>query len=583
MKCGEEKPECLNCQRQGEACDYSIRLNWDGRTKRKADSGTPEPAGLTPHSRVSRVSGAITSTTAFPTSTVEDGPTELSPKGPEKHSNVIPGQPEGKDQDKELPTRQYVDSSPAVSQRQSTFQSTNHHASTTASPTKARTVGHEPAGHENARQKSGRANNPGNKEAEHSFSEERTRASLYTTYGGPFTLSPPLRKALGDCGIYPSPVISNHESPALDDRLTLKQSPKPQPASTAHMLPPYHMPVSNTRSLNRKDRDYTLSPQNTSKRIKLSPLIGSANAGQGFDNRAYDTSSRYQEQSKQTFAIPLPPRSPYGSNMGTPLTPASSSTTSEDVNQRLPLEGSPYISRGSPDLRRLSVHSLLSGPPEGDGPRTATHAEQFTTISPYPVRDYSTNTIDYGIDRGFPDLDVSRNDDMHALNGVSPALVNDDREFMAQNHFGNGYYVPTEFGFGLQAKNTAFGEGGYYAKPVPVKIPRSLEPLPPTLLQNPMNLLYFHHFLNHTARILVPHDCSENPFRKILPRSTALKPLLQQTTNVNSGPGKHQPPQPSPSLFGKPSSTSSQPTRTRKSYRSLGPRRLSSPPSSTRR
>lgn len=34
-----------------------------------------------------------------------------------------------------------------------------------------------------------------------------------------------------------------------------------------------------------------------------------------------------------------------------------------------------------------------------------------------------------------------------------------------------------------------------------------------------MNLLYFHHFLNHTARILVPHDCSENPFRNILPQS----------------------------------------------------------------
>lgn len=34
-----------------------------------------------------------------------------------------------------------------------------------------------------------------------------------------------------------------------------------------------------------------------------------------------------------------------------------------------------------------------------------------------------------------------------------------------------------------------------------------------------MNMLYFHHFLNHTARILVPHDCSENPFKSILPQS----------------------------------------------------------------
>lgn len=33
VKCGEEKPTCKNCQRQGETCDYSIRLNWAGRSK----------------------------------------------------------------------------------------------------------------------------------------------------------------------------------------------------------------------------------------------------------------------------------------------------------------------------------------------------------------------------------------------------------------------------------------------------------------------------------------------------------------------------------------------------------------------
>src|SRR5689334_10960507 len=37
---GEEKPSCVNCQRQGETCDYSIRLNWDGRSKKK-DDGKP--------------------------------------------------------------------------------------------------------------------------------------------------------------------------------------------------------------------------------------------------------------------------------------------------------------------------------------------------------------------------------------------------------------------------------------------------------------------------------------------------------------------------------------------------------------
>lgn len=37
MKCDEAHPTCLNCQRQDEACDYSVRLNWDGRGKRKTE------------------------------------------------------------------------------------------------------------------------------------------------------------------------------------------------------------------------------------------------------------------------------------------------------------------------------------------------------------------------------------------------------------------------------------------------------------------------------------------------------------------------------------------------------------------
>jgi hypothetical protein len=28
----------VNCQREGETCDYSIRLNWEGRGKKKPDS-----------------------------------------------------------------------------------------------------------------------------------------------------------------------------------------------------------------------------------------------------------------------------------------------------------------------------------------------------------------------------------------------------------------------------------------------------------------------------------------------------------------------------------------------------------------
>ncbi|TDZ17708.1 hypothetical protein Cob_v009339 [Colletotrichum orbiculare MAFF 240422] len=56
-------------------------------------------------------------------------------------------------------------------------------------------------------------------------------------------------------------------------------------------------------------------------------------------------------------------------------------------------------------------------------------------------------------------------------------------------------------------------------EPLPIRIPRSLHPLPSKLRDDSMNLLYFHHFLNHTAKVLVPYDDPKsNPFRTILPQ-----------------------------------------------------------------
>jgi len=150
------------------------------------------------------------------------------------------------------------------------------------------------------------------------------------------------------------------------------------------------------------------------------------------------------------------------------------------------------------DLRRLSVQSLLTGPP-GDNSHQGRR---------YPVGDDEYTT--YGYDMGHPDLDTPRNDDFRAIAIYSPP--SGAMEMDSEN-----YHTSEPSG-----KDMAFEKGGYYAKPVPIKISKSLEPLPSLLLENPMNLLYFHHFLNHTARILVPHDCERNPFRLILPESKAL-------------------------------------------------------------
>jgi hypothetical protein len=122
----------------------------------------------------------------------------------------------------------------------------------------------------------------------------------------------------------------------------------------------------------------------------------------------------------------------------------------------------------------------------------------------YPIED--SIYITYGYDLGHPDLDTPKNDDNSAIAIFSPRNSTmgypDDEEM--------------DLGYGTRSKDIVFEKGNYYAKPVPIKFPKTLE-LPPILRENPMNLLYFHHFLNHTARILVPHDCEQNPFRQILP------------------------------------------------------------------
>lgn len=124
-------------------------------------------------------------------------------------------------------------------------------------------------------------------------------------------------------------------------------------------------------------------------------------------------------------------------------------------------------------------------------------------------------TTFYGVDPGFPDLDMGMNDDANAIRGL---------------RLGNGQFREELKGSAPEDKPSSgevdkgkekglLGLKGYYERPVPVRIPRDLEPLPAKLRENPMNLLYFHHFMNHTAKALVPHDDEQsNPYRHVLPQ-----------------------------------------------------------------
>ena len=221
------------------------------------------------------------------------------------------------------------------------------------------------------------------------------------------------------------------------------------------------------------------------------------------------------------------PPTPYNPFVTMPLTPNSSVGSEDPIVRSSANHQSPAYPPS--DLSRLSVQSLVnnSSPQEYNfkgEPRRR-----------YPVMDEVSTT--YGYDLGLPDFDTPRNRDHSAIAIFSPAVatteLNDDFPFAEAEP---------------RTKDMAFGKGGYYAKPVQIRIPKSLEPLPPLLVENKMNLLYFHHFINHTARILVPHDCEKNPFRQILPEST-YKPQLptpMPTTNaINSGCPRrkhHEPP-----------------------------------------
>ncbi|KAJ9659190.1 hypothetical protein H2201_007454 [Coniosporium apollinis] len=166
----------------------------------------------------------------------------------------------------------------------------------------------------------------------------------------------------------------------------------------------------------------------------------------------------------------------------------------------------------------MSVASLLSGPPgEGHG----ASAEVTTHKRQYPQANTRDNTTTYGYDTGQPDVDVPRNDDINAITLFSPPLSRTYFDFDG-NPLSNrdGSISPA------RSRPVAFERGGYYAKPVPIRISKELEPLPSMLLENPINLLYFHHFLNHTARILVPHDCDQNAFRTVLPQMAVKDPNL---------------------------------------------------------
>lgn len=158
---------------------------------------------------------------------------------------------------------------------------------------------------------------------------------------------------------------------------------------------------------------------------------------------------------------------------------------------------------------------------------------------------YLTSVTDnYGLDHGRPDLDLNQMDDHSAIDiNYALDLINPERQ------------TRTTFESACVDHGLANSVGGYYASPVPINIPRYLSPLPSTLVETPINLMYFHHFLNHTAKMLVAHDCGDNPFITVLPSSTLLSiSSLVMCLTVDSGNWRFKYLEPDASLFRQPPS-----------------------------
>ncbi|KAH9842143.1 Serine/threonine protein kinase [Teratosphaeria destructans] len=305
--------------------------------------------------------------------------------------------------------------------------------------------------------------------------------------------------------LYPA---TNGNGSALDPRLRLPQLPAYSPEA-AHQqtaaLPSISNvfePTSHTTDRSKPtsapaDDDFRWSPQHSAKRVRLSSHRSHAQS----EPSPLFAVPQYPAQAEPSPASTHVTTHSIGSIVNTPATPVSSITS-----------GSPYATQPlslhvhePSDLRRLSVKSLLSDPSDDN----EKHPPRFERMD-------SNKHRAYGYDHGLHDLDLPNNDDDHVLFPRSPDLR---RASAAMSEVSNS---SNEF----DSKQIAFEPGGYYAQPVPIKIPRCLEPLPDELLRNQMNLLYFHHFINHTGRILVPHDCPDNPFRRVMPQMAVRNPQL---------------------------------------------------------
>ncbi|KAJ5353458.1 hypothetical protein N7541_006022 [Penicillium brevicompactum] len=437
VKCGEEKPACLNCQRQGELCDYSVRLNWGGRTKRASvDSPSSQSSGYGGGSGAAVVGFSssfsinTTSPSSFPTPTSNpaDGvvstrsgdlasPGAISPSTPVLFDSPRPG-PE------ELPSPRQLDLQFSTSWAEQT-------------PSLASAVSGPLANFQFG---------------QHAFDSTPFPTSIEQGLG---------LRSLSAFAFHSNPV----SQPVSFMRHSVDGSHGHSDPSILHS----QEKGSSTDVLHEEDESCFNS--------------NSASKEEGTSHSIQDTDALHSLFDTHGVSLGGNDTSP-PSRLGE--TPATTHSAGE-------------YSVGLPRDHQMLPDSMHDNTPP---------AQEFS-LAENKWQTYLNNVTDnYGLDSGRPDQDLTFNND-HAAIDINYAL---DLISSRGNTQDVSQSTPQ-----LAPEAQAQFCSGYYASPVPINIPRYLSPLPSALLENPINLMYFHHFLNHTARMLVPHNCDNNPFVSVLP------------------------------------------------------------------
>lgn len=399
----EEKPSCANCVRKGHTCDYSIRLNWDGRTKRKAS----EPP--TPNSNYAFETLSTTSFQPSPLATVQDAV-----------SSVDTSSPVGKEW------------------------------SDTSSPY---------------------ANN-----TNHPWISQGTSISTAPVLG---------RRTPSGCDA-PNAVSSDYSVFSTMTDQTLHSSAVASSMAARDNYQSFGQNIDSSIDANRGSTGFQF--------MSFSP--------HGFEGLNFSQPVSFLRDTSTAAGMDLSTR--MDSNMDRVKRHKKEDLGGHDHRRHMSLDH---------DAHRMSVNSLLA--------RAGDNALNVgSPTSPQRRRPVvSGHEIFYGYDCGTPDYDL-KNNDAEAIAPINPSeeaveVFDEDplSPFSEQTPTGSLH---------VRRRSSFTTGGGYYIGPVRVKIPRRLTPLPATLLDNPINLLYFHHFIDHTARLLAPHDCDQNPFLRILPASKCL-------------------------------------------------------------